>query len=170
MTNVTEFHEVLRIILGDNDPHGVYAYDTTTLDRGVKFVFRLGRGPEGYAWTESGETKGVTPALPDGNAFAMVAYEAALLLIGGEQGANSYRTRAISVTESGDRKRDLMHELRFKIHDIRNGDADFVTYQNLLTWMLSVDQGLGSHIEVEVDAPLSKVSIAGTGLSASVIV
>lgn len=170
MTNVTEFNDLLRLILGDNDPHGVFSYDAASLQRAVKFVFRLGRGPYGYAWQESGNSAGVTPDLPDGNAFAKIAYEAALLLIGGEQGANSYRTRALSVTESGDRKRDLLQELRFKIHAIDNGDADFATYQNLLTWMMSVDEGLGSHIEVKVDGPLSEVNIAGTGLSQQVVV
>jgi hypothetical protein len=142
MTPFSLFYLPLRVLLGDNDPHQVYQFQDTALDSALRTVFLFGRGPEGFELAgDRSEATQITPDLPSGNEFALVAYEAGLLLMGGDVGANSYRTRPVSVTESGDRKRDLLAELRTKIYEIRAGDG-FDTYQSFIDWVGELERQL----------------------------
>jgi hypothetical protein len=150
MTPFYLFYEPLRILLGDNDCEQVYQFQDSALSGAVRTVFLFGRGPDGFALDgDQATAEAITPELPSGNEFAIVAYEAGLLLIGGDTGANSYRTRALSVTESGDRKRDLLAELRTKIYGIQSGDG-FSTYQSFVTWVQSIGDDWRSGLQVKV--------------------
>jgi len=156
MTTINEFYEPLRLILGDLDPTGMYQYTDVMLAGAVRTIFRLGRAPGGYTFSN----EGITPDLPNGNDYALIAYEAAKLLLGGEETIN-YRTRALSVTTSGDRKRDLLSDLRIKIHEILQGDG-FTSYQNFLMWARSASEA-AELVEAQVDAPLATANITGSG-------
>lgn len=125
-------------MLGDLDPNQIYQYQDAGLDGAIRSVFLFGRGPAGFA-LEGNRTSStdITPDIPTGNEFAIISLEAALLLIGGDVGANSYRTRALSVTESGDRKRELLTKIRTEIYAIAAGDG-FATYQSFVTWITSL--------------------------------
>ena len=156
MTALSEFYEPLRLILGDRDPAGVYEYTDVMLDGAVRSVFRLGRAPTRYSLTGAN----ISPTLPDGNDYAQITYESALLLVGGEETIN-YRTRAISVTRAGDRKRDLLLELRHRLHQIEEGDG-FSTYQNFLIWARSASSA-AEMVEVQTHGPLATVDVMASG-------
>lgn len=139
MSAFSEFYIPIRIMLGDLDPNQLCQYQDSALDGAIRSVFLFGRGPAGYAMEgDRSTTTKITPDIPTGNEFAIISLEAALLLAGGEAGATSYRTRALSVSESGDRKRDLLAKLRVEIYAITAG-IGFASYQNFLTWITSLD-------------------------------
>jgi len=160
MTTFATFYPVLRLLLGDNDPYGVYQYTDAVLNNALKSVFLLGRGPEGYSLSE--DQGQIAETVVHGDPFALITYEAVLMLVGGEDGKLSYRTRALSVTDSGERKRDILQEMRQKIYDIRDGKEQFVSYQSFSNWVNSV-MGIEDLTEVKVDAPLAEVDIVSGG-------
>lgn len=164
MTPITEFNEALRLILGDRDAFNVFQYSNETLASAVTTVFRCGRGPAGYALSGGN----ITPDVPDGNVFAIVVYESALMLIGGEDDIESYRTRALAVKRSGARRRDLLTELRLKIYEIRDGKDGFVSSQSFIAWAHGLYDIL-EHVEMQVDAPLASVTLTGSGTVAKSI-
>ena len=157
MTAFAEFYIPLRVMLGDLDPNEVYQYQNAALDGAIRSVFLFGRGPAGFAMDGDRNTStDITPDIPTGNEFAIISLEAALLLVGGDVGATSYRTRALSVSESGDRKRDLLSKLRVEIYAITAG-VGFASYQSFVTWITSlsdfreligVDAGLATTLTV----------------------
>lgn len=128
-----KLYPVLRVILGDREVHGLWNYPAATLDSALKATFLLGRAPKGYALNEL--QTAIEPDLTTGDHFAMVCYDTALLLIGGEDGAMRIQTRAITVVDSGDRKRSLMRELTQKVYEIRDGSAVFATWQSLAQFL-----------------------------------
>jgi hypothetical protein len=145
-TLLSDFYLPLRLLLGDNDPQAVYQYQDAALDGAVRCVFAFGNGPESYALNgDRNSCTGITPGLPNGDAFAKVVYEAGMILIGGDVGANSYRTRALSVSVSGDRVKNLLADLRVRLYRIDGGDG-FATYQSLITWLASFDGGVGVNV------------------------
>lgn len=159
MTSFSLFYQPLRILLGDNDSEQVYQFQDSAIASALRTVFLFGRGPDGFELDgDQATAAAIKPDLPSGNEFAIVAYEAALLLIGGDTGANSYRTRALSVTESGDRKRDLLAELRTKIYAIQAGDG-FSTYQSFVSWVQSIDQDWRAGMEVKVPPQSTVVTL-----------
>ncbi len=128
MTPVSEFRVPLRLMLGDNDPEGLFAYSDAILDSAVQTSFRLGRSPAGYTLTE--DKTQIDTTIPDGSAFARIACETALMLVAGEETV-SYTTRAISVRRKGDRIANLITELRMRLSE---GDA-FASSASFLVWL-----------------------------------
>lgn len=157
MSAFDEFYIPIRLMLGDLDPNAIYQYQDAALDAAIRSVFLFGRGPTGFLLDgDRNNTTTITPDIPTGNEFAIISLEAALLLVGGDVGGNSYRTRALSVSESGDRKRDLLQKLRMEIYAITAGDG-FATQQSFLVWITSltdfreligVDAGLATTLTV----------------------
>ncbi|GEM_PF-4820416 len=131
--NITDFYDPIRSILGDREVHGMWNYSDTTLASAVKTLFKVGRAPQGYVLDGVGGT--ITPDVQAGNDYALICYDAALLLIGGEDGAIAYRTRVISVHDQGHRKRDLLSELRQLIYEIRDGAAIFTSTQSFIAFL-----------------------------------
>ena len=138
-TAFSDFYSPLRVILGDLDPYGVFQYQDATLDGAVRTVFLLGRNPDGYLLSgdDRNTASEIDPEIPVGDPFARITYEAALLLVGGSEGAYSYRTRALSRSSSGEAKRDLLVELRLKIYEIVAGNEQFASVQSFVTWLQS---------------------------------
>ena len=135
MTPFSLFYGPLRVMLGDNDPYQVYQFQDSALDQALRTVFLFGRQPKGFELQGDREVATeITPDLPSGNEFALVTLEAGMLLMGGDAGANSYRTRPLSVTTSGDRKRDLLAKMRTEIYAIVAGDG-FNTYESFCVWL-----------------------------------
>lgn len=132
-------YEVLRLILGDRQVHTLWNYDDATLRSGLRAVFLLGRGPDGYKLAVGSSTDTITPDFTDGDPYALTCYEAALLLIGGEDGAIRLQTRDVTLADSGERKRDLLDELHQLIYEVRDGPAVFSTYQSLLAFLHLVE-------------------------------
>jgi len=149
MTPISDFRTPLRIILGDNDPEGLFMHSNDALDSAVKTVFRMGRSPVGYS--VSGEN--ITPSVPDGTSFAKIACETALLLVCGEE-TISYSTRAVSVRRTGDRIANLVTELRCRLQE---GDT-FDSHQTFMAWVQSYT-GPGELTSIHVDSPMLDVSI-----------
>jgi hypothetical protein len=129
-------YEVVRVILGDEKIHGQWYYPDERLDSAIRSVFLLGNGPAGFALTGT-EDETITPDVPMGDPYAIVCYEAALLLIGGEDGQVLMKTRAATLRDHGDRKRDLLLLLGQRIYEIRNGMPVFVTFQSLQQFLHS---------------------------------
>ena len=138
MSAFSEFYIPIRLMVGDLDPNEIYQHQNAALDAAIRSVFLFGRGPNGFLidGDRSSSTE-IKPDIPTGNEFAIISLEAALLLVGGDVGANSYRTRALSVSESGDRKRDLLAKLRIEIYAITAG-AGFASAQSFLVWITSL--------------------------------
>lgn len=137
MTSFTDFYPTLRAILGDRQVMGLWNYGDADLLSALRSVFALGRGPAGYALDAAAlnQATGVDPAVELGDPFALIAYDACLILVGGEDGAMSIRTRSLSISDSGHRKRDLLWELRGLVSDIRGGGAYFSTRQSIAQWI-----------------------------------
>ena len=154
-TNISDFREVIRLLLGDTEVYGQYAYPDGDCDAAVRQVFRLVKGREGYGLSDPTT---IAPVLPDGDRYALIAYTAALLLVGGEDGAQMFRTRALSAMQRGDRKRDLLQEFRQQIYEIETGGGlVFATYQNLLGALQHLS--LGAFTEAKVQSPINQVTL-----------
>ncbi|HEX4630019.1 MAG TPA: hypothetical protein VH188_03570 [Chthoniobacterales bacterium] len=136
-----KFYPVLRTILGDEQIHGLWNYANERLDSAIRSVFLLGRGPSGFALSNAQDQ--VNPDPPSGDPFALICYDACLLLIGGEDGAMRIHTREISITDDGHRKRDLLLLLRQQIYEVRDGAAVFSTVQNFEQFIHSIQHGSG---------------------------
>jgi hypothetical protein len=57
----------------------------------------------------------------------------------GDQGAFSVQTRAISETDHGERKRDILQYVRLRIHTLKDGDTVFATRENFTAFMMTLD-------------------------------
>lgn len=133
------FYDTLRLILGDEQVHGIWNYSDEKLDTAVKSVFMLGRAPTSYALDQ--DTDIITPDVKQGDDYALVCYEAVLLTVGGEDGAMRIQTRELSISDEGHRKRDLLAELKELVHQIRNGAAIFSTWQDFDSFVHSLRPG-----------------------------
>lgn len=156
MTPFSDFYVTLRAILGDNDPYSNFEFQNDALDGALRSVFLLGTGPDGYLLVgdrQSGNQ--IDPEIPNGDPFALISYEAAMLLIGGGEGSLHYHTRGISVTRSGDKQKTLMAELRTKIYAITNGgENQFASVQSFQTWLYSITgDGLLGEVLSRTPAP-----------------
>jgi len=143
MTPCADLYSTLRAVLGDRQVMGMWNYAESDLLSALRAVFALGRGPAGYALNGSiNSATEITPAIEVGDVLALIVYEAAMILVGGEDGAVAIRTRALSVNDSGHRKRDLLWELRNLIHDIRSGGSYFSTRQSVAAWIGAHREGV----------------------------
>lgn len=134
-TPFSSFYTPLRTVLGDRDPYGVYAYSNADLDGALDVIFLTGQGPEGYVASAGS----IEPSVSVGDDFGLILFKAALLLIHGEDGAGSMKTKALSVSDQGQRKRDLTTELRLKISDIEGGGGIvFLTRQSLGVYLENI--------------------------------
>lgn len=154
-TLLSEFRDPLRLLLGDMDPLENYQFTDDHLERGVRAVFQCGLQPTEdnsattaeYALNDAGTA--ISPTVPSGDDFALIAYRAAKLLVMGQDGAISYRTRALSVNDRGDRKKDLMRELELLIHRIEGGLCVFASQRSFVLWL---NNQRGASIEKETVA------------------
>lgn len=138
MMPITELYDAIRILIGDTNPEKVYTHQDADLLVAVQTVFRMGDAPEEYVLSSNRES--ISPALADGRDFAKVVLQAGFLLVGGEDGAYSYRTRALSVTKRGDRRKSLLNELKLKLYEIDGGGNSFAGYQDFISWLISESQ------------------------------
>lgn len=136
MTALSEFREVLRILLGDTDSEGLYLHSNDTLDAAVRTVFRLGRAPGGYTLTGVS----IEPEVGSSADFARISIEAALLLVAPAETQN-IRTRALSVSRAGDGKRDLLYELRSRLDELNGGGDNVASSQDVVVWLHSTIGG-----------------------------
>lgn len=141
--NASLFYGPIRLILGDRKVQGLWNYDDDTLKSAITTTFFVNLAPPGYALDPASMI--ITPD-PGGDAAALLTFQSALLCIGGEEGANSFRTKAISVHEFGDRKRDLLADLRQKIYEIRDGNAQFSTLQGFVAFLANMPAGGSDNI------------------------
>ena len=133
-----DFRPAVRTLIGDDDPQDLTQYTDDQIDAATKLVFQCGMQPEGHTLTGTA----IAPAIDDGDSFALVVFKAAMMRLFGAEGGMSYRTRAISVTDRGDKKRDLLLELERMIHRIEGGSCCFATQTDFNTWFNDLSGGL----------------------------
>lgn len=119
--NLSDFRPLVRALIGDDSASGAHQFTDDQIDASVLGVFQMGKGPEGYAVVDDGE---ISPALPYGSGFAIVALRAARIRMGGSPSGVSYRTRAISVTDKGFSRGELMNWLERELHEHEGATAD----------------------------------------------
>lgn len=157
--NFNAFYPVMRTILGDRQVHEQWNYPDGILCSALASVFALGRGPDGYSAV--GAT--VVPDPPSGDDFALIVYDAVLLMIGGEDGAMQYRTRALWVRDFGERKRDLLSEMHILTYQIRDGKAVFSTIQSFTAFTMNLPAG-GGGVEGSIFEEFTNIDLE-TGVS-----
>lgn len=141
--NISDLYPFMRLTLGDRAVSGEYDYAEGDLLSAVRWVFAEGLNPSAYQLDGTVfMATAITPDLATGDDLALVVYEACEHLVAGESGTMSYRTRELSVTEAGDRKRDILDKVRRAVHRIRNGASLFSTWQSF-TAFISAEQGIG---------------------------
>lgn len=138
-TKVVHLRQLVRMTLGDDSVLGSYLYTNDQVDQAISAVFALGLGPEDYSVDETGL---FTPALESGDDLALVVFHAARLRVGGDDGAMSYQTRALKVTDRGERKSSLLKELEHYIHRIEGGQCCFGQQRDFLKWANDLSGGL----------------------------
>lgn len=137
MSALSDFYEPMRVLLGDNDPQQNENSDAQ-LSAALRTSFVLQAWPKGY--TVSGEA--VTPDLPLGLDFATVLMETVIAMTVGGDGAYSFVTRALSETDHGEKKRDILQYARQKLYELRDGDAAFSSRQTFVAFLNTIG-GLG---------------------------
>lgn len=160
-TPFDNFYTPLRTVLGDRDPYGNYAYQDSDLDSAINIVFMTGEGPDSF--TADAAAKTISPDLQAGDDWALVLYTAALLLLGGEDGAGSMRTKALHLSDQGHRKRDLLTIFRLKISAAQSeGGIAFETRQSLGVFLQNLTgQSLLDWIDAaEYKLPVSIMPVA----------
>lgn len=171
-TPLTELRPFLRAILGDCAVYGAYAYEDATLDSAVKAVFAANRAPGGYTLSGGSgsaiallsSATGISPTLASGDDLALILNQACLLLVTGEDGTMTLRTRSLTIADGGDRKRDLLADLRERVYQIENGGACFDTQQSVKQWLIATG---GSDIG-ELFATYTKADVQSLGGTISV--
>lgn len=134
-TPFTDLHDTMRALLGDRQVHEVWNYSPDTLNSALRSVFITGRQPAGYTLVGGWTGVAIAPELQMGDHAALILYDACLGLMVGEDGAFSYTTRSLSVNDRGQRKSELLWEIRSRIDEIRNGGAVWATVQNLMQFI-----------------------------------
>ena len=143
----------MRVVLGDNDTQGSQEFTDGQLAEGVQTAYLLASFPSGTCPTQpyqlidsgtgavdlfSGNADTITPD-PTVVDFAIMMCEACQALMVGDQGAFSVQTRAISETDHGERKRDILQYVRLRIHTLKDGDTVFATRENFTAFMMTLD-------------------------------
>jgi len=91
-TNLTAFYVNLRMALADMGRSGVYRYKDESLAGALVSVVQMGLGPKGVEVAVSGTALDPAPETPDARGYLI--FQAALLLVGGQQ-PFSLKTRAL---------------------------------------------------------------------------
>lgn len=133
--NITDFYPTVRALAGDRQIHGVWNYGDADLLSAVRSVFLLGRGPDGYALaTPALSATTFTPDIPSTEpaSFAQICYEAVIVLLTGEDGSMTIQTRAMTVRDGGERKRDLLMEMRQRLAEIGGGGFSFTVVEEFI--------------------------------------
>lgn len=135
--NFSDFYEVMRALLGDRWVSGLgWHYADTDLRSALRSVFALQRAPAGYTLNAGlSASTGLLPVAITGDAYALIAYEACMILVGGEDGEMAVQTRGVTVRDGGDRKRDLLWSLREMIYELRDGGSYFSCTQTFSQWV-----------------------------------
>ncbi len=149
----------MRVLLADNDADLGYENSDEQLSAALLASFMLGTWPAGYDL--SGSTVTPDPLVRD---FGIIVLESVWAMVVGTQGAYAFRTRALSETDMGQRKRDLMQYAREKLYSVRDGDAVFSTRQTLIAFLNSVN-GLGDLATVTVTPPAINIAIGSDSVS-----
>lgn len=113
---ISVFRPTLRLALGDNPAAGTYKYSDAQLDAAIVGAMQAGQGPSCLALANNNTE--ITPD-PNPDEFGYLLFQTALLMMGGYSPI-SYKTRAISVSESSTTKRDILTHLRLKIQELRD--------------------------------------------------
>jgi hypothetical protein len=135
----------MRVVLGDNDTQGSQEFTDDQLAEGVQTAYLLASFPSGtcptqpYQLIDSGTNADTITPDPTVVDFAIMMCEACQALMVGDQGAFSVQTRAISETDHGERKRDILQYVRLRIHTLKDGDTVFATRENFTAFMMTLD-------------------------------
>lgn len=144
MSALTDFHEPMRILLGDHDPQQ-FEFEDAMLDAMLRCAYHIGAWPAGYVLT--GHL--IAPEVKVGTDYCQILMESLLAGVVGQQGAYSFKTRAISETDHGERKRDILQYARLKLYELRDGSAVFSSRQSLIAFLNTIE-GIGDLAGVNV--------------------
>lgn len=144
MSALSDFYGPMRVLLQDNDTQQQENTDAMLL-AGFQTSYLMGLWPAGYVLV--GTT--ITPDVPIGKTFAIILLETVMAYMVGDQGAYSWSTRAMSETDHGERKRDILAYARQKIYDLRDGDACFSSRQAFVVFLNTIC-GFADLIDVSV--------------------
>lgn len=157
--NIAALYPFLRSLVGDRQVMGAWHYRNDDLASAIRTTFVTGRAPATYRLAGDIQTAtAITPDLQVGDDMAIVLYESALILIGGEDGKKSIKTRELTVADGGDRKRDLLSEMALQIYRIRAGTTVFSTSQTLAQFFQAGEMDWRDMMGMTV-RPLGDVSI-----------
>lgn len=137
--NIETFYTAMRVVLGDNDPQGSFEFTDDMLGDAIRTAYVLGGFPKGYALDAIVGGTQISPEVTNVKHFALILLEACIAMMVGDQGAFSFQTRAISQTDHGERKRDILQFARLKIHTLSEGDAVFSTRASLVSFLHTID-------------------------------
>jgi len=160
-TPLSEFHEYLRVTLGDLNPDA-RNYSADNFDAALRMALLAGRLP-GHALT--GDRLGVTPEITDANDWARLLTVAALTFVRPEAERTSYRTRAMSESFGG--RTHLLFALEQDLHRLEerelfrsgaDGWTDFKSYcaalgPSLPLWSALTELRSGPGFAAEVTLP-----------------
>lgn len=160
-TAFTDLHDTMRALLGDRQVHGNWLYSSEVLSSALRSVFITGRQPTGYQLDGDNPFAAVAlaPAIKLGDDAALIIYDACMTLISGEDGHLDFITRSLTVRDYGDRKADLLWELRGKIEEIRNGGAVWSTLQTLAQYVGALPHALEDRGVFETQIGLSPITV-----------
>ncbi len=160
--NFTFIRSVMRPLLGDNDADAGYDSSDAMLDDSIRAAFIV-NDIEGVELT--GDREDIMPA-PTVRQVGIIALEACWLMMAGDQGQYSYRTRALAEADSGQRKRDIMLYARERLRVLKDGDAIFASTQSLAAFLNA--STLAAMIQVNPSAPpalaLNFAGVVASGL------
>jgi len=136
-TDIMLIIAMVRCVLADRRVNGMFHYTDDVIKDAVRAEFLFNQAPSGFALDDIMTPTQVVPDLvaSGGDLFAWIVFDTALLLITGEDGKMQIRTKVIWVRDEGERKRDLLIDLRIKVFNIKHGDAQFTTYQSFIAFL-----------------------------------
>ena len=136
-TDLFLIYAMIRCVLRDRKVNGMFNYSDDVLKDAVRAVFLFNQAPRGFLLDDPMNPQKVVPDLvaAGGDLFAWIVFDACLLLITGEDGKMQIRTKVVWVRDEGERKRDLLIDLRIKVYNIKHGDAQFTTYQSFIAFL-----------------------------------
>lgn len=124
---LSDFRTVMRAILHDNAPGIDPEFSDEQLDAALTASYFLGTWPDDYAL----ESSTITPAVTNLKHFGVITLEACTVMMVGDVGQFSFKTRALSETDMGHRKRDILQYARERIYTLQDSDQCFSTIQKL---------------------------------------
>jgi hypothetical protein len=167
-TTFASLLDLMRVILGDREVHGAWKYSESALVSALRGAIMMGRGPTGYALVGNPFTAvSIEPDIKLGDDAALLVYDACLMMIAGEDGAFSFTTRTLSVNDKGERKSDLLWDLRSRINAIRGGGGFWTTVQSLQQYLVALPHGRSEGLleqaigqtSIAVASPLGEIVI-----------